>query len=61
MDVVDALLGELAALDASVADTAEALDDSALLITVAMPSTIRGGETCDARATPGRQGDSQTG
>jgi quercetin dioxygenase-like cupin family protein len=46
---------ELAALDAGVGHGAEALDDTALLITVAMPSTIREGDppraqggTCDA-------------
>ncbi|MHB8731137.1 MAG: cupin domain-containing protein [bacterium] len=60
--------GELAALDAGVAHAAEALDDAALLITVAMPSTIRDGApsaaqggTCDAPATPDPKGRSTTG
>lgn len=59
--------GELAALDAGVAHAAEALEDAALLITVAMPSTIRGGEssasqggTCDAPAAPPRKGYGKT-
>jgi quercetin dioxygenase-like cupin family protein len=59
--------GELAALDAGVAHAAEALNDAALLITVAMPSTIRDGDpstaqggTCDAPATPKQEGRSAT-
>lgn len=58
---------ELAALDAGVAHAAEALDDTALLITVAMPSTIRSGDpsatqggTCDAPVSPDRKGRSRT-
>lgn len=59
--------GDLAALDADVAHAAEALDDAAVLITVAMPSTIDGepssarGGRCDAPVTPERRGRSTTG
>jgi len=59
---------ELAALDAGVAHSAQALDDAALLITVAMPSTIRGGDRsahqgaiCDASVTPEHNPRSATG